>query len=198
MNVSNLTANSRIYTSNVYLIRGTWNAMTDLNTLVDAGRDPGVIDQIRSAPTGVGKHKLDQIMITHNHYDHTNMVAQLKAAFNSVVYAFSPHVNGVDHLLSDGDRLKMGDQEFEVIHMPGHSQDSVLFYCQAEGVLFAGDTPMVIRSPNGSYDNTFKKKFARICQLNIETIYFGHGDPLQRHCQLVLNNSLYNLNHKGP
>lgn len=36
------------------------------------------------------------------------------------------------------------DKMFEVIHTSGHSSNSVCFYCEDEGTLFLGDTPVVI------------------------------------------------------
>ncbi len=56
MRITNLTdLKSMIYSCNVYLIRGGWNAIEDMNTLIDVGNDPGVIERIRATPTGVGK-----------------------------------------------------------------------------------------------------------------------------------------------
>ncbi|MEA1943993.1 MAG: MBL fold metallo-hydrolase, partial [Euryarchaeota archaeon] len=69
MKVLNLTSDSKMYTSNVYLITGTWNAIDDLNTLVDVGRDPSVIEKINNASTGVGKKRVEQVVLTHSHYD---------------------------------------------------------------------------------------------------------------------------------
>ena len=39
MRVSNLTAEADLYTSNAYLVRGDWNALDDVNTLVDVCRN---------------------------------------------------------------------------------------------------------------------------------------------------------------
>ena len=39
MKIVNLTQGSAVYTSNAYLLTGTWNAIPDVNTLVDTGRD---------------------------------------------------------------------------------------------------------------------------------------------------------------
>ena len=56
MKILNLTEKSNVYTSNVYFVLGTWNALPDVNTLVDVGRDPAVIEAIKNASTGVGKN----------------------------------------------------------------------------------------------------------------------------------------------
>ena len=89
MKILNLTTDSKIYTSNVYLITGTWNAIDDVNTLIDVGRDPSVIDKINSASTGVGKRRVEQVVLTHGHYDHASLLPRIREVFNPVVYAFS-------------------------------------------------------------------------------------------------------------
>lgn len=57
MKVQNLTERSEIYTSNAYLITGTWNAIQDKNVIIDVGRDMSIIPKIESASTGVGKRE---------------------------------------------------------------------------------------------------------------------------------------------
>ena len=41
--------------------------------------------------------------------------------------------------LLDGDRLNAGDTEFELIHSPGHSPDSICFYYPKDKYLICGD-----------------------------------------------------------
>ena len=55
MKVINLTSNNRIYTSNVYFILGNHNALDDVNTLIDVGRDAAIINRIQYMDTGVAK-----------------------------------------------------------------------------------------------------------------------------------------------
>jgi glyoxylase-like metal-dependent hydrolase (beta-lactamase superfamily II) len=193
MKIINLTEGCRMYTSNVYLIRGTWNALQDINTLVDVGRDPVIIDNLRNAPTGVGKHKVDQVILTHNHYDHTGNLPALIEAFHPAVYAFSSSVKGMTHQIRDGDTLPCGDSICELIHMPGHSTDSICVYFEAEGVLFAGDSPVVIRSTDNAYPPEFVNALHKLGQRHIEAIYFGHGEPLLNDCDAVIARSLQNL-----
>ena len=116
MKIINLTRKSRVYTSNVYLVLGTWNTLEDLNTLVDAGRDKTLIEKINNAPTAMGKQKIDQVVLTHPHYDHAELLPLIRKIFKPKVYAFSPYFNGVDHVLKDGDTLMLGDRTFEVIY----------------------------------------------------------------------------------
>ncbi|MCD6455862.1 MAG: hypothetical protein J7K81_03615 [Methanophagales archaeon] len=64
MKIINLTAHSRIYTCNVYLVLGDHNALADVNTLIDAGRDPEAISNLKEASTGVGKKRVEQVIIS--------------------------------------------------------------------------------------------------------------------------------------
>ncbi|MBI5034479.1 MAG: MBL fold metallo-hydrolase [Chloroflexi bacterium] len=193
MRISNLTdSKSMIYSSNVYMLLGDWSAIGDVNTLIDVGNDPSVIERIRTLPTGVGKRAVDQVIITHGHFDHSEMLEDVRAQFDPIVYAFSPYLTP-DVLLKDGMDLRCGDREFEVIYTPGHSDDSICLYCQTDGILFAGDTPVVIRSSDGSYEDRFVWALERITQKEVRTIYFGHGAPLTENANLVLAESLRNV-----
>jgi len=193
LKIINLTENSTVYTSNVFLVRGTWNALEDVNTLVDAGRDKTIIEKINETSTGVGKSKVDQVILTHSHYDHVGTLPLIREVYNPRVYAFSPYTGGVDHILKDGDQVKMGDRIFEVYHTPGHSNDSICLYCESEGVLFVGDTPVVIRSTDGYYNEDFVRFFERLCRKDVNEIYLGHGDPIISGCKSFLRDSLKNI-----
>ena len=152
MKVTNLTENSSTYTSNVYFIRGSRNSMDDLNTLVDVGRDPSIIEKIDDIPTDDGKRKIHQVILTNNHYDHAGLLPVIKEIYNPVVYALSPHLKGVDYILRAGENIRVGGNIFEVFHIPAYSTDSVSLYCEEEGVLFSGDTSMIIRSSDEVYN----------------------------------------------
>lgn len=190
MKILNLTNNSKIYTSNVYLVTGTWNAIEDVNTLIDVGRDPAVIEKITNASTGVGKKRVEQVILTHSHYDHASLLPLIREIFNPVAYAFSPFLEGVDNLLKDGEMLKAGDRMFEVIYTPGHSNDSICLYCEEDHVLFAGDTAVLITSYNSSYGDDFVHALERLSRREIHSIYFGHGEPLFDNCNARIRASL--------
>lgn len=193
MKILNLNPSSAIYTSNVYLVTGTWNAIPDVNTLIDVGRDRQIIDRINQAATGVGKKKVDQVVLTHSHYDHASLLPKIREIFHPEVYAFTRSLPGVDHLLHDGERLRIGDREFEVIYMPGHSNDSICLYCKEERVLFAGDVPLFIISPGGTYEPQFVAGLERLARKEITRIYFGHGSPVEADGTQVIRSSLENV-----
>jgi len=190
MRIVILESSGAVYTSQVYLVLGDASRLGDVNTLVDVGQDPAILASIARAPTGVGKWPVEQVVLTHDHYDHTALLPRVREAFHPKVFAFSPNIDGVDGLLRDGDAIKMGDAYFEVIHTPGHSSDSICLYNRSEGVLFAGDTPVVNASQDGTYEAGFLAALEKICARDVRRIYFGHGPPLAEHCNKRLRESL--------
>jgi len=191
--VFNLSAKSQMYTSNVYLLTGDWNCIEDVNTLIDVGRDHHIIDEINHASTGVGKSRIEQVILTHSHYDHASLLPNIKNLFQPQVYAYSSHLEGVDRYVKGGELIKVADRICEILYTPGHSNDSICLYCEEEKILFAGDTPLIIRSPGGSYEERFIEALESISKKDIQTIYFGHGNPLSHDCNRVLQNTLTNI-----
>jgi glyoxylase-like metal-dependent hydrolase (beta-lactamase superfamily II) len=184
-----LENSGNVYTSQVYLVLGDTSRLTDINTLVDVGQDPAIFASLKRAPTGVGKWPVEQVVLTHHHSDHCALLPQVCAAFRPKVFAFSPNIDFPDGLLRDGDVIKMGDAFFEVVHMPGHSSDSICLYNEAEGVLFAGDSPVLITSPAGTYEPGFLAALDKLCARDVRRIYFGHGAPLTERCNERLRES---------
>jgi len=187
--VIRLTDSGSTYTANAHLILGDWSALGDVNTLVDTGRDPAVLDSLRRAPTGVGKRAVEQVILTHSHYDHVGLLEEIRAEYAPRVCAFGGSAGGVDVDLRDGDRIAAGDGELEVIHAPGHSSDSICLYCEAGGVLFAGDSPLLLSSADNTYDEGFGAALDRICSRDVRVIHFGHGAPLLEGCNELLRRS---------
>ncbi len=147
-----------------YLISGAFEVMTYL--VVDlASKEAMVID-----PAGnlirfkgiVEKEGLQvkYIVATHCHIDHILELKAFKESFGGLVC-----MNPLDHellrtgyhslfgdisefqdinvelYLNEGVRLKLGKQEFLVLHTPGHTPGSICLFCN--GNLFTGDTLFV-------------------------------------------------------
>jgi hydroxyacylglutathione hydrolase len=115
------------------------------------------------APLGVASWlesigaKPSDILLTHQHYDHVEGVAEL-ADQGIPVHAYAPFSQDltlelllqqsgidlkvtpytVDHLLGSTDTLEVGGWKFNLSHVPGHAQDSVVFV--ADDCAFVGDT----------------------------------------------------------
>lgn len=192
MKIINLTSDSKIYTSNVYFLLGDRKGVDDVNALIDVGRDHSIIEKIKKLDTGVGKKKLEKVVLTHGHYDHASLLPAIKDEFNPKAYAFHSF-DGVSHILRNGQTLKLADRWFEVIHTPCHTGDSICLYCAQEAVLFSGDTPLIITATNGSYQEDFISALERIARRNITTIYPGHGEPITCKVKQSIYTSLDNI-----
>jgi glyoxylase-like metal-dependent hydrolase (beta-lactamase superfamily II) len=182
MRIVMLENSGQVYTCQVYLVLGSASRVEDVNTLVDVGQDPAILGSIERAPTGVGKWPVAQVVLTHVHSDHSALLPRIREAFHPKVLAFSPSVVGVDTILRGGETIKMGDEDFEVIHTPGHSSDSICLFNQTEGVLFAGDSPLLSASATGTYEAGFLAALDKICARDVRGIYFGHGPPVTEQC----------------
>jgi glyoxylase-like metal-dependent hydrolase (beta-lactamase superfamily II) len=70
MRVFSLTGLDTSYSCISYLLLGDQNSSNDINTLIDTGIDDSILKDLEPLPTGIGKQRVQQILLTHNHYDH--------------------------------------------------------------------------------------------------------------------------------
>jgi glyoxylase-like metal-dependent hydrolase (beta-lactamase superfamily II) len=191
MKVVPLGRNSAIYTCNSYLILGDWNRLEDVNTLIDPGTDDYVLDEIDRLSTGCGKRAVEQVILTHEHFDHGGGAMAIKRRYGCRVLAFKAG-NGIDDVLRHGEKITAGDRQLEVIHAPFHSHDSICLYCHEEGALFSGDTPLRIPQAAGSYSYDFAELLQRLARLRPGMVYPGH-DPPWNDAPGVIRQSLANV-----
>jgi hydroxyacylglutathione hydrolase len=122
--------------------------------------DPG--DEIGQITAILKKHHLrvKAIIITHAHLDHIGGAQKLKALTGAPVYMNSrdqelydhidvqaqwlgvapPEKTNIDMNAREGDSVKLGAAEFQVLETPGHTQGSISLWIPAENKLIAGDT----------------------------------------------------------
>jgi glyoxylase-like metal-dependent hydrolase (beta-lactamase superfamily II) len=88
----------------------------------------------------------------------------------------------VDVKLKDGDAIKIGTHELEVIHAPGHSAGSICLYDRKEKLLFSGDTVFADGIGRtdlpGSDPEAMKRSLEKLQGLKVDKILPGHGDPV--------------------
>jgi glyoxylase-like metal-dependent hydrolase (beta-lactamase superfamily II) len=180
-----LKKHDRLYSCNSYLLLGDWNRIGDLNTVIDPGTDDFILGEIEQISTGCGKVAVEQVILTHNHFDHNGGIAALKRRYGARVLAFVDGP-GVDELIRDGQFIKAGDDVLEVIHTPGHSSDSICLYAPQAQAVFSGDTQLVVRGAGGDYEQGYLDGLVRLAGKKVQCIYSGHDDPITDHVREVL------------
>jgi len=91
-------------------------------------------------------YTLTDIWITHWHGDHTNAVdevanktgAKITAGVNEIPYL---NIENTVHTVSDGDTIKLGEVEIQIIETPGHTAGGICYLLDEH--LIAGDTLFV-------------------------------------------------------
>jgi hydroxyacylglutathione hydrolase len=89
---------------------------------------------------------IGDIFVTHAHHDHTQGVAELKAATGAKVCGPADAADSapLDRILKEGDRVGLGAENFEIWHTPGHA-DGHLTFASAQGRLaLVGDVVFVM------------------------------------------------------
>jgi len=124
--------------------------------------------------------KLDYILNTHHHIDHIDGNLKLKEKYNSKILGFGldkDRIPGIDILLKENQKQKIGGLEFKVIFIPGHTRNHIAFYFEKEKVVFTGDTLFSLgcgRIFEGTHEDLFNS-LIKLKSLPVETkVYCGH------------------------
>ena len=124
--------------------------------------------------------KLDFILNTHHHADHVGANLELKKKYNSKILGSDSDKNripGIDIFLKENQKQKIGNLEFEVIFIPGHTKGHIAFFFRKEKIAFTGDTLFSLgcgRVFEGTHEEMFNS-LNKIKKLPPDTkIYCGH------------------------
>ena len=193
-----LTDNLYFYPEKGMLDCNTYVIKDDLSTIVDPGLTqflPALIEDLHQ--DGIEPKDIEIITNTHLHVDHywaneafkdisgAKIVSHplQKKFYNETVIETSKFFGlqavkfKADSYL-DNDKLNTGDMEFELIHTPGHSPDSICFYCKKGKILVCGDVIFNqntgrVDLPGGNADE-LKHSIEELSQLEIEYLLPGH------------------------
>ncbi len=175
-----------------------WCETTRQAAVIDPGGD---IERIRAA-LSEDDLTLALILVTHGHLDHVGGVGALAAATGAPIEG--PHEDDLFWIegmaqqgrmfgfgearpfaparwLKDGDAVRFGEVELQVLHCPGHTPGHVVFYhpasrlAQVGDVLFQGS---IGRSdfPRGDHETLLRSIKERLLPLGDEIEFIpGHG-----------------------
>ncbi|HEY1216321.1 MAG TPA: MBL fold metallo-hydrolase [Bryobacteraceae bacterium] len=163
--------------------------------------DPG--DEIERITEVLDRYqlKVKAIVITHAHIDHVAGAHKLRALSGAPVYmnesdrellnaldvqagwlgVATPQRTEVDSAAHDGTVLRLGNADFQVMHMPGHTQGSLSIWIPSEEKLVAGDTlfrDSIGRTdlPGGNSRQLLMSIKTRLLDLPEQTVIIpGHG-----------------------
>ena len=124
--------------------------------------------------------KLDYILNTHHHYDHVGGNKMLKTKYNSTVLGFDgdkDRIPCIDKFLNDNQNFKIGNLNFLVIFIPGHTKGHIAFYLEKEKIVFTGDTLFSLGCGK-IFEGTYKQMFNSLNKLKnlpaATKVYSGH------------------------
>ncbi len=178
------------YSCVVYWILGDRNEAQDRNTLIDTGSSNLAnlgyfMREMAPQSKGIGKMAIEQVILTHGHYDHAGGLKGIVRQFNPLLYSWIA-LPGNYANTTDGMSIMVGNESAVILHTPGHSDDSICVYLPSPGILFSGDTIFRISDNQGTYSQSYRNTLERLATLDIRTIYPGHGNPVTENASLFI------------
>lgn len=158
----------------------------DRLALIDPGPD---LDAHVDALVAHADGRLEAILVTHTHRDHSPAAAALAKRTGAAVYGMLPPATpendaafAPDTVLEHEQRISVGGHDILAIHTPGHASNHVCFLHKATGILFTGDhimngSTVVIAAPDGNM-RAYLNSLALLKDYAPQTIAPGHGEPL--------------------
>jgi glyoxylase-like metal-dependent hydrolase (beta-lactamase superfamily II) len=154
-------------------------------TLIDAG--VGQPQHLESIAGHLNGRSLIRVLVTHGHPDHASGVPALRERWPGLE-AWKVNLPGESGWLplSNGDRIRAGDEWLTVVHTPGHAADHVCVWQPGSRDLYCGDmmtattTILVPPASRGGSLRAYLDSLQRLADLNPATAWPAHGPVITR------------------
>jgi hydroxyacylglutathione hydrolase len=183
------------YDSNVYLLED------EDPMVVDTGTGMHVDSTLEEIAKIVPLESIGRVVLTHSHYDHIGGAEAICRATGARMYLheaeaeplragdmsltisrmFGKGVGEIDvEPLKEGQTLRCGSSELEVVHTPGHSPGSITLLERKSGAAIVGDT-VFCDGGVGRWDlpggdlGKLRSSLRRLRTLGLMSMYPGHG-----------------------
>jgi glyoxylase-like metal-dependent hydrolase (beta-lactamase superfamily II) len=163
--------------TNQYIVGKEGGLVIDVALSADSNMD-GIIEQAEA----MGVKKIEKILLTHIHTDHTGGALALRkrcGAKLGIHRSRKGYLGGEDFQYDDNDLISFGGGELRVLHTPGHESGHCCFYESSDKVLFSGDNILgygtaVIHPPDGNMTD-YMQTLERLLGFEMSLILPGHG-----------------------
>ena len=178
----------------------TWIVGEGRVAVIDPG--PPLEAHLDAVLAAVGGAKVDAVLVTHAHLDHSPLARPLAERTGAPVLAYgdaragrSERMEGLgalgggegvdagfapDRTLADGEVVEAGGRTFTAHHTPGHFGNHMSF--ETGGTVFSGDLVMgwattLVSPPDGDVA-AFRASCRRLADLAPRVLMPGHGEPV--------------------
>ncbi|MFP4490955.1 MAG: MBL fold metallo-hydrolase, partial [Spirochaetaceae bacterium] len=91
--------------------------------------DPGTMDAELLTLIEQNNYYIRHVLVTHAHSSHVKGITTLSKIYDARIYANAFNVESRNvTVLKDGDRITCNGIEVEVLEVPGHSSDSLVYH----------------------------------------------------------------------
>lgn len=122
-----------------------------------------------------------------------------RLGWNAADYRIEPAP--LTRILDEGDTVDLGDRQFKVLHLPGHSPDSIALFDEQDGTFFSGDAIYDDRLLDDLPDSdraAYRRTMQRLLDLPIRIGHGGHGPSFSRRRMIeIAADYLRNANQNG-
>jgi len=158
--------------------------------------DPGSMEKAMLDTIENNNFDLKAVLVTHEHLNHVQGLRTLKRIYNVGVIAVNQSImDQKTAKVKDGDKLVIGGFTVEIISIPGHSSDSVIY--KIGNLLFTGDvlTAGLVGSTASAYGAATQMNKLRSRLLSLPGDYIvlpGHGPPSTLEVERRFNAAIFN------